>query len=376
MRGRTKTTSNGKWSPDHRDETPPPDAAGEMRVPADALVLDAVQAARSERGANEAERVLRAWNEAREPQRTAARDRVRSLEALGVRFLAEFDDEYPSGLRDLADPPRLLTVRGDVLPERERAVAIVGSRAASPYGLAHAARLAADLVRLGFTIVSGFARGIDAAAHRGALEAGGSTIAVLPATLDRPTPRSHPDLETAIASRGALVSEHAWPIPLHARAFIERNRLIAALASATVVVEASERSGALHTARAARGLGRAVLAVPGDLERPNARGCHELLRTGAMPCTRAADVLDAMRRTGVRADTRRTSLAKAAVPSSPVSPRTSEARVLAALTVAPQTAEAIAQRAGVSLSETLAALLALEWSGGARSMPGPRWARA
>jgi DNA processing protein len=344
-----------------------------MRVHADALVLDAADAARIERGSNEAELVLRAWDEADEPRRIAARARVRALAALGVRFLAEFDDEYPSGLRDLVRPPRLLTVRGDALPARERAVAIVGSRAASPYGLAHATRLAGDLARLGFTIVSGFARGIDAAAHRGALDAGGSTIAVLPATLDRPTPRSHPELESAIALRGALVSEHAWPIPLHPRAFIERNRLIAALASATVVVEASERSGALHTARAARSLGRAVLAVPGDLERPNARGCHELLRGGAVPCTRAADVLDAIGQTGVRSRTRRVPRAQSS--ERPAPPPTTEARVLAALTVAPQTAEVIARRAGVPLSETLAALLALEWSGGARPMPGPRWAR-
>jgi DNA processing protein len=353
-----------------------------MRIPPEAMAYDAADAsvARGERGASQAERVLRggaervlrAWDEAEEPRREAARARVRTLAAIGVRLVVEFADDYPSGLLDLPDAPRVLCVRGSALPARERTVAIVGSRAASPYGLMHAARLASDLARLGYAIVSGFARGIDAAAHRGALEAEGSTIAVLPGTLDRAVPATHPELERAIAAHGALVSERVWPIPLFPRAFIERNRLIAALACATVVVEASERSGALHTARAARVLGRAVLAVPGDLDRPNTRGCHALLRAGAAPCTGAADVLEAVRGAS-RSRAPRRPRSSAPSPAAPVT--TSEARVLAALAAAPRTAETIARLAGVTLAEALAALLALEWSGAARSLPGSRWVR-
>ncbi len=295
------------------------------------------------------------------------------LEGLGIRLVAEFDDDYPDGLRALRDAPALLAVRGAALPPLGRAVALVGSRAASPYGLAQAERLAGDLARLGYAIVSGFARGIDAASHRGALESGGTTIAVLPGSLDRPAPTGHPSLEAAIAARGTLVSEHVWPVTLFAGSFVDRNRLIAALACATVVVEASETSGALHTARAARRLGRAVLAVPGDVDRPNARGCHALLRDGALPCTRAADVVDAVR---APSRSRRSAPAKRAPRTRSSAPEaTVEARVLAVLAGTPQTAETIAQLAGAPLTDTLGALLALEWSGGARSLPGLRWAR-
>ena len=210
------------------------------------------------------------------------------------RTITRDDVEYPPGLRALRDAPACLYVRGALPGDGVTAVAIVGSRAATPYGISVARRLAQDLARLGVWVVSGLARGIDAAAHGGALDAGGDTIAVLPSGLDTITPPAHVALAARIARRGALITEIATGGPRYRGQFIERNRLIAALASATVVVEAAEGSGALSTAAAARRLGRAVLAVPGDIDRPTVRGVHALLRAGAMVCEHARDVLAAI----------------------------------------------------------------------------------
>src|SRR5262249_51851510 len=180
-------------------------------------------------------------------------------------------------------------------PAIDRAVAIVGARASTPYGVGVATHLAADLARLGMVVVSGLARGIDGAAHRGALEAGGMTGAVLPSGLDCVTPPHHQSLADRIgAASGTLMTELAAGGPRFKGEFVRRNRLIAGLCAATVVVEAAEGSGALHTAAFARSLGRAVLAVPGDVDRPASRGTHSLLREGARMCEDAGDVMRAI----------------------------------------------------------------------------------
>jgi len=299
----------------------------------------------------------------------------RPLEPAGsdvVRAVALAAAGFPPGLRALADPPACVYLRGGDLPAVERAVAIVGSRAASTYGIDQARCLAADLARMGWVIVSGLARGIDAAAHRGALEAGGRTVAVIPCGLDAITPRHHHALAAAIAARGTLLSEWEHGGPRGRGAFIQRNRLIAALASATVVVEAAVRSGALSTAAAATRLGRAVLAVPGDVDRETARGCHALIRRGAALCEQAADVLAAIGAAhgpSARAGRGLEPGARAADDRPP------EARVLAALDEAPRTVDALAAATALSVSETLAALLALQWAGAAAAHPGQRWAR-
>jgi DNA processing protein len=267
------------------------------------------------------------------------------------------DAGYPPALRDLADaPPRVYTL-GAAVPARSRCVALVGSRAASPYGRAMADRLARDLAALGFTIVSGLARGIDDAAHRGALAAGGSTIAVVPCGLDALAPRE--PLAAELAARGTLLSELASGPPFGRGAFVRRNRLIAALSSVTVVVEAAERSGALTTAAFAKRLGRPVAAVPGDLDRPTAHGVLALLRDGATACGGAGDVLALV--------------GPAAAPAADADPL---ARLAAALDDVPATVEALAARAVVPLPEALAALLQLQWAGVAAAAGGQRWRRA
>jgi len=323
---------------------------------------------------------------------TTATRVTQRLAGLGVEIAGPGDAGYPDALLALAHPPMAWFTRGAVLPDPARAVAIVGSRAASPYGRAMAARLAGDLAGLGFAIVSGLARGIDAAAHEAALVAGGTTIAVVPGGLDAIVPRHHQALAERIAASGTVASERASGPPRDRWEFVERNRLIAALSGATVVVEAAERSGALTTAAAARTLGRPVLAVPGDADREGMQGVLALLRAGAHPCTCAADVVRALdavhpaplrRRRRVAPGPR----AKAEVATSPVAvARTAPAaampatmtpgeRVHAALGAAPEPLDALAKRAALAPGELLAHLLRLEWAGLAVRRAGGRWVR-
>ncbi|MCC7537580.1 MAG: DNA-protecting protein DprA [Deltaproteobacteria bacterium] len=211
-------------------------------------------------------------------------------------LLRPSDASYPPALLTLAKPPDPLYVRG-ALPADGRLVAIVGTRAASPQGLVFAERLAEDLVRLGIGVISGGARGIDGAAHEGALRAGGHTTVVVATGLDVPYPREHaPLFDRVTASGGCLMSERAPGSQPTPPAFPSRNRIVAALAACTVVVEAPVRSGALSTARAVLRLGKAVLAVPGRPDDPRVGGCIELLRRGAHVCAGVRDVLDVLAR--------------------------------------------------------------------------------
>jgi DNA processing protein len=200
---------------------------------------------------------------------------------------------WPRALDDLEVRPTRLRVAG-ALPPLDRAIAIVGTRRASEDGLAIAARLAAELAAEGATVISGGAEGVDAAAHRSALEAGGPGIVVLAGGLARPYPRAHAPLFARIANHGAVISEAPDHVDPRPHAFLARNRLIAALARATVVVQAPLRSGALSTAAHARRLGRTVLAVPWALGDPRGEGCVALLADGAPACRDARDVLRAI----------------------------------------------------------------------------------
>jgi len=213
-------------------------------------------------------------------------------ERLGVRVIAWAEAEYPPLLAAIYDPPPVLWSRGDVLSLLAPAVAIVGSRAGSSYALRVAGRLAGDLAARGVTIVSGLARGVDAAAHRGALEVGGRTVAVLGSGPDIVYPPEHELLFNDILAAGAVVTELApgteplpWFFPL-------RNRIISGLCLGVVVVEAGEKSGSLITARCALEQGRDVLAVPGSVIGGRNRGGHALLRDGARIVESAEDVLD------------------------------------------------------------------------------------
>lgn len=209
-----------------------------------------------------------------------------------VTIIARDTEHYPFRLTDLSDAPPVLFVRGQVIAEDELAVAIVGTRHATSYGLRQAERFAGALSRAGVTIVSGLARGIDAAAHQGALAAGGRTLAVLGGGLAQIYPREHEGLADAVAADGALISEFAPQAKSRPGMFPQRNRLIAGIALATLVVEAPERSGALITARLAGEQNRDVFALPGPVTSRASRGTNQLIRDGATLVQSVDDILE------------------------------------------------------------------------------------
>ncbi|MCP9487267.1 MAG: DNA-processing protein DprA [Gaiellaceae bacterium MAG52_C11] len=218
----------------------------------------------------------------------------RRLAARGYRFLARSDGSFPTLLGAIHDPPPGLFVRGTGATEllSKDAVAVVGARACSPYGRQVARRLGRELAAAGLVVVSGMARGVDGEAHRGALEAGGLTIAVLGCGIDRDYPAAHRPLAREIAEAGLIVSEYAPGVEPAPWRFPARNRIVAGLCAATIVVEARERSGALITADLALEEGREVFAVPGEITSALSDGSNALLRLGATPCTGSADVLE------------------------------------------------------------------------------------
>jgi DNA processing protein len=233
--------------------------------------------------------------------RSLAADAIGRAESASIAAIPWSDAAYPVALTTVADPPPVLWTRGRVAALSAPAVAIVGSRAASPYALAVAEQLAGDLAACGLVIVSGLARGVDSAAHRGAIAAGGVTVAVLGSGVDVVYPPEHASLANAIDQDGAVISElvpgtspQPWFFPL-------RNRIISGLSRAVVVIEAGEKSGSLITARCALDQGRDVLAVPGNVLSGRNRGAHGLLRDGAKIVESADDILEELgmaRRTG------------------------------------------------------------------------------
>jgi DNA processing protein len=214
------------------------------------------------------------------------------VEALRDRVVVLGDDTYPPLLREIADPPLVLHFRGDVSLLARPSLAIVGSRRASPYGVNAAESLARQLASTGIVIVSGGARGIDAAAHHAALNAGGQTIAVLGTGIDIVYPRSHRRLFQHIEEQGLLVSEFPPGTPPKPENFPMRNRVISGLARGTMIVEATSRSGSLITARMAAEQGRDVFAVPGSIFSAGSEGAHRLVQYGAKLVHDANDVLE------------------------------------------------------------------------------------
>jgi DNA processing protein len=225
---------------------------------------------------------------------SAAQQEWASCERLGVQLVFRGEEAYPEPLRHISDPPSLLYCRGTLLPADALAVAIVGSRQCSRYGKQIAARLAGELGAAGVTVVSGLARGIDAAAHQGALQAGGRTIAVCATGLSEVYPPEHLELAGRISEQGALVSESPLHRPPLKALFPQRNRIIAGMSQAVVLIEAGRTSGALHTARHAQEQGREVLAVPGQIDSPYSLGCLDLLRDGATLVRCVDDILEAL----------------------------------------------------------------------------------
>lgn len=239
-------------------------------------------------GPRTAQRILRTSEKVEIDRELALADR------LGVWFLHRDDSRYPVLLSQIYDPPPVLSVKGNLLSKHNLSLAVVGSRRCSAYGQDQASRLSHLLALAGFTIVSGMARGIDTAAHRGALSSQGQTIAVQGCGLARCYPPENKDLYRRIASQGCVLSELpllAEPVREH---FPARNRIIAGLCMATIVVEAGLRSGAMITARLAMEHNREVMAVPGQIDNPLTQGPHHLLKQGAVLADSAATVVEAL----------------------------------------------------------------------------------
>ncbi len=255
---------------------------------------------------------------------------------------------FPPLLRAIFDPPKRLYLRGGAGEEvlERPAVAIVGARACSPYGAQVARRLGRELARAGLVVVSGLARGIDGEAHRGALEAGGVTVGVLGCGIDRDYPAAHAELARRIRETGLVVSEYEPGVEPAPWRFPARNRVIAGLCAATVVVEARERSGALITADLALEEGRDVLAVPGEIVSALSAGTNALLKLGAAPCTSAEDVLELF---GITQDER-----------SPPAVEGAAKDVLAAL---PGAADDVVRATGLDARAVAVALAELELAG-------------
>ncbi len=273
---------------------------------------------------------------------------------------------YPDRLRRIYDPPPLIYVRGD-LRSAEPAVAVVGSRRATATGRIVTERLAAGLAASGVTVVSGLARGIDAVAHRAALDAGGRTIAVLGCGLDVIYPPEHSGLMEAITQQGCIITEFPLGTPPLRHHFPQRNRIIAGLTLGVVVVEGDERSGALSTAGYALDEGREVMAVPGSVLNPLSRAPNGLLRQGATLVESAEDVLAAV---GLPLPSRQTVQASGITP-----PEGPQAVVWQAVRTEPTHIDQVAQEAGLPVAEVAALLMELEIRGLVRQVPGKHFIR-
>lgn len=302
----------------------------------------------------------------------------RELEACrrqGIELVTWADPGYPPGLRQLPDPPAYLYVRGALTGLDEIGVALIGSRRASTYGAAAARMLAGGLARRGVTVVSGLARGIDACAHRGALDAGGRTIAVLGCGVDVVYPKENGRLMEQVASSGAVISEFPLGAPPHQHHFPVRNRIIAGLSLAVVVAEAARRSGSLITAGIAlTDLNRPVGAVPGPITSKTSDGCNDLIYDGAVPVRQVEDIIGMLPDSALRELRPRPEPVTTAF--EPAVLQGGSARVLDALkTEAPRSVDEVARSLGIAPGALQGHLLDLELAGLVSQLPGGLYLR-
>ena len=314
----------------------------------------------------------------RGPDSSACRGLERELNAIErgrIEVRSALDPTYPARLKMIADPPPLLYITGALTEQDELAVAIVGARRATAAGRAMTEELSRDLARAGMTVVSGLARGVDAAAHRGSLAAQGRTIAVLGCGIDQTYPREHEQLRRQIEERGAILSEVPMGAPPHSHHFTRRNRIISGLSLGVIVTEAAISSGSLITARLAAEQGREVFAVPGFVKEDTSRGTNALLKEGAALIERAQDVIDAVMAQLEPA------LRLRLQPSREQNERADqlgkeEQLVYDTLSYDPLTVDDVIAITGLSVSTVMASLLSLELRQRVRPLPGQRYLRA
>lgn len=280
---------------------------------------------------------------------------MEALETAGIDVICLRSPEYPARLAEIYDPPSVLYIRGKLEPGDERSVAVVGTRACSGYGLEMTTRLAGGLAANGVTVVSGLAIGIDAAAHRASLDAGGRTIACVGSGLDQVYPAKHADLARKIAESGALVSEYPPGVKPHARNFPRRNRILSGLTLGTLVVEAGFRSGALLTVTHALEQNREVFAVPGSALSERSRGTNWLIQQGAKLVLDVEDILEELNIAGLGA--------QLGLSAPTPDPGTVESQLLKMLQTEPVHMDEITRRSGEPSSVVSATLTMLELSG-------------
>lgn len=282
----------------------------------------------------------------------------------GIQILTWDDSIYPPRLKEIEQPPPVLYVRGEVLPEDHFAVAVVGTRRVTPYGRQVTEQLAAFLAANGVTVVSGLARGVDAVAHSAALQAGGRTLAVLGSGVDRVYPPQNRALAEKIMERGALLSDYPVGTAPESSNFPPRNRIISGLSLAVVVVEAGETSGALITAEFAAAQGREVFAVPGNILAPQSKGTNKLIRDGALPLLTPEDLLQALNLTRVGAQ----KVARKILPSNEI-----EAKLLATMGTEPLHVDEIRNQTGLPVEKVSASLVMMELKGMVRQVGNMRY---
>jgi DNA processing protein len=299
------------------------------------------------------------------------RREIDAATAQKCRIVTLTDPCYPVLLREIHDPPPYLYVKGD-LGDTQKSIAVVGSRQASTYGVAVANRLGRDLASMGMVVISGMARGIDAAAHEGALAAKGKTIAVLGSGLGVVYPRENEKLFYRIVESGAVVSEFPVMEPPNAYNFPARNRIIAGMTLGTVVVEAAARSGSLITARLAAEQGREVFAVPGSVHSAKSSGVHNLLKQGAKLAAAAEDIIEEFPRlqleAALNASPRQNENAAVFPPAPAMTPE--ESAVYRFLEAYPVHIDALSQKTGMPVGRMTGILLTLELRGIITQMPG------
>lgn len=291
-----------------------------------------------------------------------------------ARIIPRGDASFPPSLEDIPDPPVLLYAKGSIEARDQLAIALVGSRRCTPYGMRIAERLAGALARVGMTVVSGLARGIDAAAHRGALKAGGRTIGVMANGLSQVYPPEHEELARQIADAGAVLSEMPMEQGPLAGLFPQRNRIISGLCQGVVVVEATPRSGSLSTAAHAMEQNRDVFAVPGPVDSLSSQGCHRLIRDGARLVETVDDILEELG-----------PLVREVRPSQTETPvrhpaeltlSDQERTLLGQLDDRPSAIDELIARTGLAASQVLATLSVLEMRRLVRRLPGHLFVRA
>ncbi|MCL4268800.1 MAG: DNA-processing protein DprA [Anaerolineales bacterium] len=316
---------------------------------------DPAELARAGLGAKLVERVLGARKQVNLDQVWA------KIEAQGIQIFTWQDESYPARLREIDQPPPVLYVRGEYLPDDVFAVAIVGTRKVTPYGRQVTEEIASFLAANGITIISGLARGVDVIAHQTALKAGGRTLAVLGSGVDKIYPPEHRGLAEQMMTRGAIISDYAVGTPPDASNFPPRNRIISGLSLAVVVVEAAETSGALITAEFAAEQGREVFAVPGSILAPQSKGTNKLIQNGALPLLSPNDLMQALDLTRIGEK----KMVRKLVPSDET-----EARVLDVLGPEPVHVDEIRNLADLPIEKVSATLALMELKGMVRQVGG------